>query len=167
MCRMALMTAILCISAPLTVPVGPVPVSLATLAVYLAGALLGAGRGAAVVGMYILIGVAGMPVFSGFRGGLHQLVGVTGGYFPGYVLCAGIVGFCVERWGGKKWIYPASMLVGTVLCYAAGTAGFMLQTRLGLAESLTSCVLPFLPGDAIKIALASAAAVALRKRLRI
>lgn len=167
MCHTALMTAILCIAAPLTVPIGPVPVSLATLAVYLAGALLGARRGAAVVAMYILIGAVGMPVFAGFRGGLHQLVGVTGGYFPGYILCAGIVGFCVERWGRKNWIYPISMLLGTILCYSTGMAWFMFQTRLGIAESLATCVLPFLPGDAIKITLAGIAAVALRKRLKI
>ena len=167
MCHTALMTALMCIAAPLTVPIGPVPVSLATLAVYLAGALLGARRGMVTVGVYILIGAVGMPVFSGFRGGLHQLAGVTGGYLVGYLLCAGTVGFCVERWGGKNWIFPLSMLLGTVLCYAAGMAWFMFQTKLGPVESLASCVLPFLPGDAIKIAMASVLGIAMRKRLKI
>ena len=83
MCHTALMTALMCIAAPLTVPIGPVPVSMATLAVYLAGALLGARRGMATVGLYILIGAVGLPVFSGFRSGLHQLAGVTGGTWLG------------------------------------------------------------------------------------
>lgn len=166
MCLTALMAAFMCIVAPLTLPVGPVPVSLATLAVYMMGVLLGARRGAAAVGLYILIGAVGIPVFSGFRGGLQHLVGVTGGYLIGYVLCAWTVGFCVERWEKYQWIYPTSMLLGTAFCYAVGTMWFMFQTQLGAGEAFAVCVLPFLPGDAVKIILASVAGAAMRARLR-
>lgn len=165
MCWIALMTALLCIVSPLTVPVGPIPISLATLAVYLAGALLGAKRGTAAVALYLLIGVVGVPVFSGFRAGPQQLVGVTGGYLVGYMLCAWAVGFCVERWGERRWIFPVSMLLGTALCYAVGMAWFMYLTQMNIAESLAACVLPFLLGDAIKIVLASVAGFTLRARL--
>lgn len=151
MCRTALMTALLCMAAPLTVPVGPVPLSLATLAVYLAGALLGVRGGMTVVGLYLLIGAMGVPVFSGFSAGIPKIVGPTGGYMLGYLACAATVGYFVERWGRKRWIYPISMALGTVLCYAMGTGWFMLQTGVNIAGALASCILPFLPGDIMKI----------------
>lgn len=97
LCEVALMTSLFCIAAPLTIPIGPIPLSLATLLVYLAGALLGRKKGTMAVGLYLLIGAAGLPVFSGFSGGIHKLAGVTGGYLIGYVVCAAMVGWAVER----------------------------------------------------------------------
>lgn len=165
MCLTALMTALICIAAPLTVPVGVVPVSLATLAVYLAGALLGARRGTMAVALYILIGMIGLPVFSGFGAGLQKLAGPTGGYLAGYLICAAVVGFAADRRLGRGWILSVSMIAGTALCYGAGTAWFMFQTQLGFAESLANCVIPFLPGDVIKIIIASAAVPVLKRKL--
>ena len=168
MCLTALMTALICIAAPLSIPLtGLVPISLATLTVYLAGALLGAKKGTLAVALYILIGAAGLPVFSGFSGGVQKLVGVTGGYIVGYLPCAAVIGFAVERWGERKWVYPVSMVAGTALCYIVGTAWFMFQMKVNLAGALASCVIPFLPGDAAKIVVASVLGVALRKRLLI
>jgi biotin transport system substrate-specific component len=146
MCRTALMAALICIFGPLTVPVGPVPLSMATLAVYLAGALLGAKQGAAAVGLYLLMGASGLPVFSGFTAGVQRLAGPTGGYLLGYVLCAAVVGILCGKWG-----LPAAMIAGTMVCYAVGTAWFMVQTGVNPAGALTTCVIPFLPGDAMKI----------------
>lgn len=154
MCRTALMTAILCAVGPLTVPVGPIPLSLATLAVYLSGAILGAKRGTLAVAMYILIGAAGVPVFSGFSAGVQKVAGVTGGYMLGYLLCAATVGLAAER-GRGCWTLPISMVVGTAVCYSVGTVWFMAQTGVNLAGALVSCVIPFLPGDALKVATAT------------
>lgn len=167
MCLTALMTALICVAAPLTVPVGVIPVSLATLAVYLAGALLGSKRGVMAVALYLLIGAVGVPVYAGFGAGIQKLVGVTGGYLWGYLPCAAVVGFAADRARGRGWMLPVSMILGTAICYGLGTAWFMLQMRMGLAESLASCVLPFLPGDAVKIVLASAAVPVLRRKLKI
>ena len=75
----AFMAALICIAGPLVIPIGPVPLSLATLAVYLAGAVTGKKRGTAAVALYLLIGLIGVPVFSGFSGGFQKLAGVTGG----------------------------------------------------------------------------------------
>lgn len=164
MCLVALMTALICIAAPLSIPLaGLVPISLATLTVYLAGALLGAKRGTLAVLLYILIGMVGLPVFSGFTSGVQKLVGVTGGYLIGYLPCVAAVGFAVERWGEHKWVYPVSMVVGTALLYLVGTVWFMYQMNQNLMQALASCVIPFLIGDAAKIVIATVLGVALRK----
>lgn len=162
MCRVALMTALLCVVGPMTIPVGPVPISLATLVVYLSGALLGAKQGTLAVAMYILIGSAGVPVFSGFSAGIQKIAGVTGGYMLGYLLCAATVGLAAER-GKMRWTLPAAMVFGTVLCYAVGTAWFMAQTGVNIAGALVSCVIPFLPGDVLKIIAAIAVVKTMKK----
>ena len=147
--------AMICVFAPFSVPVGPIPISLASFAVYIASAL-GAKKGCAAVGIYILIGALGLPVFSGFSGGISKIAGLTGGYIIGYMFCAIISGIIVERFGRKKVVYPVAFIVGTIILYAFGTAWFMIQSGNGLYESLLACVIPFLIGDAVKIAAASA-----------
>ena len=150
----AVMAALICVAGPLTLPVGPIPLSLCSFAVYLAGAVLGARRGALAVALYLLIGSIGVPVFSGFSGGVQKLVGVTGGYFVGYAACAFLTGLgAPARTPGAKvtWRLPAMMIAGTAALYAVGTAWFMLQTKNPLGAALGMCVVPFLPGDAVKI----------------
>lgn len=165
----AVMAALICVAGPLSVSIGPIPLSLASFAVYLAGAVLGAKRGPLAVALYLLIGLVGVPVFSGFSGGLQKLAGVTGGYLIGYLPCAWLTGLAVKpgqrEAGDRKWLLPAFMVLGTTALYLIGTAWFMLQTKNGLAASLGMCVLPFLPGDAIKIIAASLLAWPIRKAL--
>lgn len=165
MCRLALMTALICIAAPLTIPIEPIPISLATLTVYLAGALLGLKDGTVAVALYLLIGAVGVPVFSNYGSGVAKLIGMTGGYLVGYLPCVALVGLAADRWGDKKWVYPVAMVAGTLVLYALGTAWFMVQTGTNLAGAMTSCVLPFLPGDAAKIVVASVLGAILRDRL--
>ena len=146
--------AMICVFAPFSVPVGPIPISLASFAVYIASAL-GAKKGCAAVGIYILIGALGLPVFSGFSGGISKIAGLTGGYIIGYMFCALLSGIIIERAGNKKSAYPMAFIIGTAILYAFGTAWFMIQSGNGLYESLLACVIPFLIGDAVKIAAAS------------
>lgn len=166
----AIMAALICIAAPISVPIGLVPISLATFAVYLAGGLLGAKRGALAVVVYILIGAVGLPVFSGFAGGFAKLLGVTGGYIIGYVPCALLSGLLYDR-TRRVWTLPVGMVLGTLACYIFGTAWFLIATADGaitgasVVSALMMCVVPFLPGDAIKIAAACALAMPLRARL--
>ena len=164
-----IMAALLCIVGPLTVPVGPVPLSLATFAVYLSGAILGWKRGTAAVALYLLIGLAGLPVFSAFSGGFQKLAGVTGGYLIGYLFCALITGLGssgspVQR---KLSALPLifRMIAGTAVLYAFGTAWFVFQTGKTAGAALVLCVLPFLAGDAAKIAAAALIAPQVRKAL--
>lgn len=153
--------AMICVFAPFSVPVGPIPVSLASFAVYIA-AVLGAKKACAAVGIYILIGALGLPVFSGFSGGISKIAGLTGGYIIGYMFCALLSGIIIERAGNKKSAYPMAFIIGTAALYAFGTAWFMIQSGNGLYESLLACVIPFLIGDAVKIAAASVVVYRLR-----
>ena len=148
----ALFTALTAVAAQFSVPVGPVPVSLATFAVYLAGGILGASGGAASQALYVLLGAAGLPIFAGFHGGVSTLFGPTGGYLIGYIACAGIVGILSRKTGRKISMLIVSMLLGTAVLYLVGTAWFIFLTKRSIWDSLLLCVFPFLPGDAAKIA---------------
>jgi Uncharacterized conserved protein len=161
----AVMAALICVAGPLSIAVGPIPLSLASFAVYLAGAVLGKKQGSLAVALYLLIGMIGIPVFSGFSGGFQKLAGVTGGYLIGYLPCAFLSGLgreTAER-KGKIGLMPLLMAAGTAVLYAIGTAWFMIQTGNTLGGALGLCVVPFLPGDALKIAAATALTVPVRK----
>ena len=164
----AVMAALICVAGPLSISIGPIPLSLASFAVYLAGAVLGAKRGPIAVAIYMLIGLVGVPVFSGFSGGFQKLIGVTGGYLVGYLPCAWLTGLGVkpgQTEARPMWKLPAMMVAGTVALYVIGTAWFMLQTQNTLAAALGMCVLPFLPGDAVKIVAATLLAWPVRKAI--
>ncbi len=154
MVQVSLFTALLCVLAPLSLPVGPIPLSLATLAVYLAAGMLGAKKGCVAVLVYILLGAVGLPVFSGFRGGLAVVTGVTGGYILGYLPCALLAGLHAGH-TTSKWAFPLGLAAGTAALYTVGTAWFMAQTGSGFGAALSLCVLPFLAGDLLKIAAAA------------
>ena len=161
MARIGLMAAALCVAAPWSIPVGPIPISMATLVVYLAGCVLGAVDGTIAVAVYLLLGAVGLPVFSGFAGGVQKLIGVTGGYLVGYLPLATITGLVADK-AKHRWLVVPGMVAGTVVLYALGTAWFMFQSGRTLAESMALCVVPFLPGDALKIAAATLAGIPLR-----
>ena len=166
MALIGVMAALIGVAGPLSIAVGPIPISLASFAVYLAGAILGWKRGTIAVAVYLLIGLVGVPVFSGFSGGLQKLIGVTGGYLVGYLPCALITGLGVRENHEKqppKWLLPVCMVIGTVVLYFIGTAWFMIQTKNTLAAAMGMCVVPFLLGDAVKIVAASLIAWPVRK----
>ena len=140
----ALFTAAICVMAPFSVPIGPIPITLATLGVYLAAGLLGAK-----------LGTPSAPVFAGFSGGFHKLAGVTGGYIVGYILCALIAGALMRRLRYRPWAIALALVLGTAVLYAFGTAWYILQTGTALMPALAGCVVPFLPCDLIKIAAAT------------
>ena len=163
----ALFTALIVILSQIQLPIGPVPVSLATLGVMLCGLLLGWRWGVLAVGAYILLGAVGVPVFAGFQGGAGRLVGPTGGYIVGYLFYALLSGLNIPPLQERFWGRCILLLWGTAVCYGLGTAWFTYMSGRTLAESLSLCVIPFLPGDAAKIALASFLTPRLRKALRI
>ena len=164
----AVMAALICIAGPLTIAAGPVPLSLASFAIYMAGAVLGPKRGTLAAALYLVIGIIGVPVFSGFTGGFQKLAGVTGGYLIGYLPCAFLTGLGAEKDGPrKKQVLAAMMTAGTAVLYLLGTVWFVLQTGNTLTGALTLCVLPFLPGDAVKIIAAVLLAEPVRRAVRI
>lgn len=160
----ALMTAVTCILAPFSVPIGPVPISLTNLAIYFSLYILDWKKGTLSYLLYLLIGLAGLPVFSGFTGGIGKLAGPTGGYIIGFIPMAVIAGIVIDKFH-QRWIQIAGMIVGTVICYAFGTVWFCLQSGMEVYAALSVCVIPFIPGDLIKIAIAIMIAPEIRKRL--
>ena len=153
----AVCTALICVLAPIAVPIGPVPISLSTFAIMLSAALLGGKAGTAATALYLLIGAAGVPVFAGYSAGLAKLAGPTGGYLVGYLALAAIEGAIYFRFGKKRKgaakyaVLLGGMILGTVVLYAIGTAWFCVLMHTGLVEALGMCVIPFLPGDAMKM----------------
>ena len=164
----ALFAALICVAAPFSIQVGPIPITLATFAIYLTGAIIGGKRGMVAVAVYILIGAVGLPVFSGFRGGFGALFGPTGGYIIGYIPLVLITGIFAEM-NSKKISRAVVTVIGMILATAAlytfGTIWYMIVSGSDLATSLTVCALPFIPGDAIKIACVTAVSVPLRAKL--
>lgn len=158
-----ILAAMICLLAPLSLPAGAVPISLATFAVYITACTAGPKQAASAIAIYILLGAAGLPVFSSFRGGFHIVAGLTGGYIIGYIPCALTVSLMTKKWGEKKYIYPLSMMLGTLECYLIGTLWYTLQTKVAFTAALSVCILPFIIGDIIKITAASALGIALRK----
>ncbi len=162
----AITAAVLCIFAPISLPVGAVPVSLATFAVCLISAFTPYKQSIVAVIIYILLGAAGLPVFAGFIGGFQQIAGITGGFIIGYIPCALITSGLIGKFANKRHIYPLSMALGVFACYALGTVWYSLQTNTGIAGSIAVCVIPFIAGDIIKISAASVMGIILRKRLK-
>jgi len=135
-------------------PFSPVPVTGQTFAVLFLGALYGSRRGPATVVTYLMLGAMGLPVFAGGMAGLARFVGPTAGYLLGFVVAAFAVGSLSERgWDRKPWTTAASMIIGNGIIYALGVA--WLWRFVGWEAVLNAGVVPFLPGDALKIALAT------------
>ena len=166
MAIIALMTAVLCILAPISIPVfiSPVPVSLGVLAIYLTAYVLSPLDATISVIIFILLGTFGLPVFSGYSGGLSKLVGPTGGYIIGFLFTVYISSLFIHM---KKGIIfdVIGMITGLALCYILGTIWFSYQQGKGFIASLLLCVVPFLIGDAIKIIVAVILGTQINKRL--
>ena len=135
-------------------PFSPVPITGQTFMVLLLGALYGSKRGPATIVTYLALGVMGLPVFAGGAFGIARLVGPTGGYLVGFLAAAFVVGLLSERgWDRKPWSTAASMIIGNGIIYVAGV--LWLSRFVGWQAVLSTGVLPFLTGDALKIALAT------------
>lgn len=159
--------AVICALAPWTIPVGPVPITLATLGVYLASCVVDYRHGVAATVAYVAAGAAGLPVFSGGSGGFGVLAGPTGGYIIGYIFLALTAGIIIDIFGEKRvWVYPLAMVFGTAVLYLFGTGWYMLSSGADAASAVVVCVLPFLPGDCVKIAAAAAVGHAVRRALK-
>lgn len=155
----AMSAALLSVCAWLSIP-APVPFTLQTFAVCFIAAVFGPRLGLWSVLCYLLLGAVGAPVFAGFKGGLAALLGPTGGYLAGFLLTALCVGLAADRLGRRPAVLLLSMALGLVLCYAFGTAWFMLVYSrstgpIALGAALSRCVLPYLLPDAIKLCLAA------------
>ena len=183
MILIGLFAALIAVCAQIQIPAA-VPFTLQTFAIFLAVGLLGGKRGTVSVVIYILLGMVGLPVFAGFKGGIAALLGTTGGYIIGFIFSA-LLMWAIEKpvsslFGketgadSKKNIFrkmagPAiSMILGLIVCYIFGTAWFVIvytntKEPIGILTALGWCVFPFIIPDLIKIALALVLTLRLRK----
>lgn len=158
MAYIALFAVLLAVCSWISVPTA-VPFTLQTLGVFLAVGVLGGRRGTLSVLVYLLMGTVGIPVFSGFTGGLGHLLHVTGGYLVGFLLCALVMWAVESLCGTKTWARIIAMVLGLISCYLFGSVWYLIvyarsSGAVGFGSVLTWCVLPFLLPDAVKIALA-------------
>ena len=142
-----------------------VPITFQTLAVMLTGLVLGAGRGFAAVGLYVLLGLAGLPIFSQGRSGLGILAGPSAGYIIAFPIAAGVVGWLatvvIRRTVRARalWLFLAATVTSVVVVHSLGIAGIVLNTKATLEQAFLGDVI-FYPGDVVKNILAAAVAVA-------
>ncbi|BBO80754.1 BioY family transporter [Desulfosarcina ovata subsp. sediminis] len=158
----SLMAALTAAGAYIAIPIGPVPIVLQNLFVMLAGLLLGGRWGLISIGVYLLAGAVGLPVFAGGTGGIGKFVGPTGGYLFGFGAAAYLVGMIAEKGRGRVVVDVLAMLAGTVAIYAFGVPWLKVVTGMSLSKAAAVGMLPFLIGDALKIAAAIPIARSLR-----
>jgi biotin transport system substrate-specific component len=148
----------------------PVPITLQTFAVLLVGAALGSVLGVAALGLYLVLGLVGAPVYAGGESGWEWIEGATGGYLVGFVLAAGVAGLLAERqWDRRLATAVTALLTGSVLIYVFGLPWLAHVADLGWQETFEQGLYPFVVGDLAKLYLAGAllpAAWGLVKRLR-
>jgi biotin transport system substrate-specific component len=157
-------TAIICVMAQLEIPIQPIPFTLSLFAIFLTGALLPPRYALMSVLAYILLGAFGLPVFAGLKGGIHILVGVTGGYIMAYPILAFLPSLFYSVFKkGKVIALTIGMLLSLFLCYLIGTLWFMHVTGNNMYSALTLCVFPYIPFDLVKIVLAVSLSTILRK----
>ena len=170
MCYVGVFAALMAVCSWISVPTA-VPFTLQTLGVFLAVGLLGGKLGTAAVVVYVLLGAFGLPVFANFSGGAGVLLSNTGGYIIGFIFSALFMWAMEHLLGRRTWVLLVSMLAGLVICYAFGTAWFMLLYMrttgpVGLVTVLGWCVFPFVLPDLLKILLAMTITARLRPYVR-
>ncbi len=148
-----LFTALICVLSPIVIPLGPVPFSLSLFVVALAASIADWKESLISVGVFILLGLVGLPVFSGFQGGISALMGPTGGFILSYIPVAALVALSGRRGIAVKILFSALALL---VCYLLGTIWYMVLTGISnIRYAVSVCVLPFVPFDILKFALAA------------
>lgn len=149
LCILSMLLCILIILAQIKIDIGYVPITLQTLGVYFISLIVLPRHAFYITFVYIFMGAIGLPVFSGFTGGIGALLSYNGGYIFSFPIMAYITSLC----GYEKSLMQkiSACLIGTIICYAIGTAWFMYVMKLNLLTSLSMCVIPFLFTDGLKI----------------
>lgn len=158
----SLMAALTAAGAYLSIPIGPVPIVLQNLFIFLSGLLLGPVWGTVSVGVYLLSGILGLPVFAGGIGGIGRFAGPTGGYLLGFLPAVCVIGFISNVSKTNVVRDLLAMICGSLIIYACGLSWLKILTNMTLGKTLAVGMYPFLPGDALKMAAAVPIAKALR-----
>ena len=160
---LALMTAVMAVLSPISIPIGPVPISLGTFAVCLTVAVLGRKMGTVSYLLYLLLGLIGLPVFSNYGAGLGKLLGPTGGYLFGMLFLSIVGGFGLEHFPGLFAVQYFFFLLGIALCYLFGSLWLAKVLCLDIDKAVSLGFLHFIIPDCIKVFIA----LKLGKKLRL
>lgn len=162
----AVMTAVMCILGPVSIPVGVIPVSLTVFTCFLAASVLGMKLGTLAYIIYLLIGLIGVPVLSGYSGGPAKVFGPTGGYLVGFIFLTAISGWFVDHFEKKVWLQALGMVLGLIVVYLFGTVWLAILAHMTAKAAFMAGVAPFVVFDLIKIAAAIAIGRQVRVRLK-
>lgn len=160
----AVSAAVMCILGPMSIAIGAVPISFTNLVIYLSVFVIGRKRTTISYIIYLMLGMFGLPVFSGYSGGFAKLAGPTGGYLIGFIFMAVICGYFWEK-SHNKYITAVGMVIATAVAYIFGTAWFVVLMKCTWAYALGICVFPFIVFDIIKIIIACVAGPVIRNRI--
>ncbi|WP_173458729.1 biotin transporter BioY [Ruminococcus flavefaciens] len=168
----AMFAAVMAVCSWIAIPIGSIPITLQTFAVFCALGLLGGRNGTFAIAVYILLGAIGLPVFTNFKGGIGALTGPTGGYILGFILMALLYWAGTKLFGHKLPVSIALMAVGLAVCYLFGTIWFVCgysngETKMTFMGALDVCVFPYLPFDIIKLVLATVICSRIKKYISI
>jgi len=156
MTLISLFAALTAVGGFISIPLYPVPLTLQTLFTLLAAMTMGSVMGASSQIIYILLGIIGLPVFAGFKAGIGILFGTTGGFLFGFIISAYVIGKIVELKKEKNiFYYFLAGIIGTIILYIIGITQLSLVTGIGIKKAIIVGMLPFLPGDILKIIAAS------------
>lgn len=158
--------AIISICAWISIPMVPIPITLQILGVFITASILGAKLGTVSIIIYILLGAVGLPVFSNFTGGFGILLSPTGGFIIGFIFTALTIGI-ITSFKNSILTNTLAMLLGLLLCYTFGTVWYCIYANVDFITAVLICVVPFLIGDAVKIATASILVTKLKKHIKI
>lgn len=162
----ALFTALIVILSQISIPIQPIPFTFSLLAIFLTAALLPPKQAFLSVFTYVMLGIIGLPVFAGFRGGLNIILGFTGGFIMVYPLMALVIALMVKLGKNKNLSFTIiGMLIALVICYLMGCIWYMIVAKSSFSQAFSLCVAPFILFDIIKICIAFAFSVALRKAI--
>lgn len=164
MVMMALMAAVMAVLSPMSIPIGPVPLTLGVFAVCLAGAVLPTAPALVSLSVYLFLGAVGLPVFSSYRGGLQMLVGATGGYLFGYYFLVLALSVAVAKTKRPVVRYGIGLL-GLAGFYLLGTVWYAVVMSVSVWAAFLACVAPFAVPDMLKMAAALALAEVLERRM--
>jgi len=168
MTLISLFAALTAVGAFISIPIYPVPLTLQTLFTLLAAMTLGSAMGVLSQIIYVLLGIIGLPVFAGFKAGIGILFGPTGGFLFGFIISAYVIGKIIELKKEKNiFYYFLAGVIGTIILYIIGITQLSLVTGIGIKKAITVGMLPFLPGDILKVIAASFIASKLRTVIRL
>ncbi|WP_299237413.1 biotin transporter BioY [uncultured Anaerofustis sp.] len=154
--KIALCTAVMCILGPISIPISlsPVPISLTQIGIYFAVYALEYKYALISTLLYILIGSIGLPVFSGFMGGINRLLGPTGGYLVGFIFLTLVTGYFIDKYYDNKGFIILGFILGNIICYIIGSLWLAFQSNISIISAFIIGCFPYIPGDIIKSVIA-------------